>query len=531
MRLGLVADQPRQLLNWLVPYVFGKPNQNFQGTGWSGTRNWVGATSVVVVLGALASPQTLRRTGGWFFFALGTAVLAKNYGFPGLRWVGILPIIEQTNIPVFALPVAAFCAAVLVGIGVQALADADIRRRRFLIFGALLLVGVGVLIEANHEQLAGVPRSHLLRQFGLATLGASVASYMFMRRRGQALIALMVFAELVVLTPRGFQSERVDPFVRPAWLAYTARQTSASKERVYATDAKLFPNTAAAYGIQDIRALDALYPERYVTYIRTFIQPRFGNRFVGGPYGQPDEQTPAEIVDNRMFDLTGVRYVITSGRNPGDTVFFNTPFPAELVRPSTFDIGGDQRAILFVHSGARATLFVPRGATKLQFAFAMAPQAFDDLSADGVDAFVAPSGAAPEQALWSGSFVPRQSPPHPVWQEVTVDVPDGVSSVDLIVNPRANSSTDWSGFANLRFTPGPDTTQYRPVTSSDGAHVYENAHRLPPRSSSTTSRPSRTRRPPCSTWKRWAGGARVAHSTSNALIPAPTPWWKMPPQR
>jgi hypothetical protein len=485
-KLGIVADPPGFLLNWITPYVFGDVTANFQGGRFSGTRDWVGAASAMAVLGAMASPRAMRRHGGWFFLGLGGLVLAKGYGLPVLRWVGELPVLEQTIMPVFALPVVGFCVAVLVGIGMQGAMDAGVRRRWLLVLTALSLAGVLVLVRVNRPLLAAAPPGHLVRQFGLAALCACFGALGFVLRSkaGSMLVALAVLGELLLLTPRGFQAERADPFVRPAWLNYVIEHTATSKERVFATDAKLFPNTAGVYGLQDIRSLDAVYPDRYVTFIKSFIQPEFYDRFVGGPFGTAGEQRwPAEVDNNPMFDLTGVRYVITAGPEPGSTTlkaFFAANPATHVVRPSIMDVGGDRRTVLSILSGAKATLAVPQGARTLSFAFALDPQAFANPQAEGVDAFVA-SGGAPRARLWATSVVPREAAVRPEWHEATVEIPSGASSVDLVVNPRSVPGAHWAGFADLRFggdTPAPDP-QYRPVASSDGTEVFENLRRFP----------------------------------------------------
>jgi hypothetical protein len=74
---------------------------------------------------------------------------------------------------------------------------------------------------------------------------------------------------------------------------------------VFATGGKLHPNTAGALGLQDIRALDAMYIERYLRYVRTFIQPEVFDRFTGG------ETNTTPLKDNPMFDALGVRAVLS----------------------------------------------------------------------------------------------------------------------------------------------------------------------------------------------------------------------------
>ena len=490
-KTGLVAEPPGLLLNWLLPYVYGRPGENLFGTGFSGTRNWVGVASLVMVLSAVASRHALRRYGGYFFAFVALAALLKCYENPSLRWVGHLPLFIRVNFPVFGLPVLAFCLATLTAIGVQALLDHDVAPRRLAVLSGILAVGLLALTLANWQLLTALPGGHLWGELLRAALFLAVAASavtLTLRKSSPGVIGLLaavaVFGELVALAPRGFQSDRADMFIEPTWVHFLKKNLPADQGRVFATDAKLFPNTAGAFGLQDVRSLDALYPERYFTYIRTFIQPEVKSRFVGGPFGQDEEQRPAAIFRNPMFDLTGVRYVVTAGADPGNPVindFFATHAATATVRQSWFDIAGDGRSVLFVHSGVRAELRMPPDAKRLSFSFALHSDAFRDPIADGVDAHVVPAGRPVTDALWSTSIVPGRDAP--TWRDTSVAIPMGTAAVELVVTPRGNASTDWSGFADLRIE-GSDgrpssKPQYRRVVSGDGAVVYENTSRLP----------------------------------------------------
>ena len=57
-------------------------------------------------------------------------------------------------------------------------------------------------------------------------------------------------------------------------------------------------------GLQDIRALDALYVERYLRYVRTFIAPRVFDRFTG-------TELPVAFRGNPMFDALSVRAILS----------------------------------------------------------------------------------------------------------------------------------------------------------------------------------------------------------------------------
>lgn len=478
-KLGMLADPPGHLLRWLMPYSLGEKYGPF-----AATRNWVGMASMLAAAGALAAPRTMRRHAGWFFFLLGAAILAKGYGFPAVRWAGRLPGLDRSIIPVYAMPIVAFCVAVLVGIGIQAIADADVRRRRFLVVAGVVAVAVAALMRADRDLMGALPPGHLARQLAVAGLAASAVVLAFLsgRRVSRGLVALAIVAELVVLIPRGIQGDRLDAFIRPPWLNYVTAQLHASPDRVFALDAKLFPNTASAFGLQDIRSLNAVYPDRYVTYVKQFIQPVFEDRFLGGPpFGS--EPRRGETDGNPMFDLTGVRYIVAAGQQPGDLLvrdYFAAHPPTDAVRSASFELSGDRRSVMVVRAGSKATVSVPPGARTLLFSTAVKdPAPGVGTGGTGVRAVVRSAGPEAGTTLWSGVSAGDSPPADARWTDLAVEIPAGTTAIDL--EARADRGAGGVGFANLQFAFGPAQPgpQYRRVAAFAGTEVFENTRRLP----------------------------------------------------
>ncbi len=173
------------------------------------------------------------------------------------------------------------------------------------------------------------------------------------------LLGGVIVAELFVLAPFDIYARRADPFATPGWMALVkTAQGSAPYSRVFAVDAKLFPNTAGALGLQDIRALDALYVDRYWRYVRTFIEPAVYDRFTGGP---PVEAGPARFQDNPMFDALGVKAVLSQnelanvralrllGRDLDTRVYENTDaYPRAWIVHDVHVVEGEDDAFEFL---------------------------------------------------------------------------------------------------------------------------------------------------------------------------------------
>lgn len=317
--VGLWQDNVRYLLLWIVPQADGNPAHGVVG-GWSGARDWIGAGALMLVLFGLCSSREMRRRPGIFFVAVGLILLLKVYGFPLVQWLGMVPGGSQANFPQFFVPACAFCLAVLAASGVQAIADGSWNKWAYVLVLVAMGFAVAWLIAANSAELA-TKGTEVRDHFGLAAIAAAVvllAALALPRPVAPWVATAAVLGELLLLAPSGIYATRANPYVPPPWLTAAGYTASGTTDRVFAFDAKLFPDIAGVYKMQDIRALDALYPDRYFKYITTFIQPDFGDRFEGGAFSQAEGSSLPHIAGNPMIDLLGVRYVVAGDRSPED---------------------------------------------------------------------------------------------------------------------------------------------------------------------------------------------------------------------
>jgi hypothetical protein len=317
---GLRTGATGALLYWLIPFANGYPMRPLV-SGFDIDRGWVGAAVGTLAAVAAAAPRAMRRAGGWFFLATAAFVLAKNHNIPLVQWIGRLPGFGQADWIAFAPPLAGFCLAVVAAIGIDALATGDVQSRRLAIGAAVLAAVVGLLLIANRPVLAAAHGAFAWRDCALAmsaaavVLGAAVAVVAlrhrsWVRQVAAAMAALAVVAEVYALFPQHIYAPRADPYRRPPWLAVVEAGTATQPySRVFGLDHILYPNTAGVFGLYDPRTLNALYVSRYVTYLKSFIFP-FVDRFTGEGF------FPEDVQGNSMFDLLGVRYVLTAATEP-----------------------------------------------------------------------------------------------------------------------------------------------------------------------------------------------------------------------
>ncbi|MEP6892147.1 MAG: YfhO family protein [Gaiellaceae bacterium] len=300
------------VLRWIVPYFVdaGVP-----------TIGWFGAAVVIAALAAVSGRTETKRCHAWLFLALGIFLLAKIYDLRVTQtltsWVGRLPGAELVIFPTFAAPVVSFAFAVLAGIGVQVLWTRDLHLKRFLALLAAAFA-LSVAFWGTDRRWHVITDSFSLRSwsqaafFAAAAVAAVVLAARLRWRWGVSILAVVIISELFVLAPFRIYQKRADPFRTPGWMTLVrTAQASDPNARVFGTDGKLYPNTAGALGLQDIRFLDALYVERYWRYVQAFIEPSLFDRFTGIPVAFGSEAGPAHFQDNPMFDVLGVRAVLS----------------------------------------------------------------------------------------------------------------------------------------------------------------------------------------------------------------------------
>ena len=296
---GSQADPAWGVLHWIVPWFPDAPEPP------AGPRNWFGVAVAISALAAVSGRNETKRLHAWLFLVLGVLLLVKIYDFRVLEWVGHLPAAKLVVFPTFAAPVVSFAFAVLAGIGVQVLWSRDLRFRRFLILLAAALTVLITVLSAGGRLFAIVARApdglgsrsflrHLGRRCSRARLLARPTMGAVAPRRSRRLGAVRARATRYLREEsRPVRDSRVDG-PRPR------AQSAEPYSRVFATDGKLYPNTAGALGLQDIRALDGLYVERYCRYVRRSFSRRFRPIHGGRARVRP-------LQGNPMFDALGVR--------------------------------------------------------------------------------------------------------------------------------------------------------------------------------------------------------------------------------
>lgn len=341
---------PNGLVTQFVPWSFGAPLATWSGDQRADLGGYLGVLGPFLALLALAGGRRLRRWGAlcvvWVLLAL-----AKTYGL--LDVVGTLPLFDITSFVLYLGPSIALCVALLAGAGLQRAVENELPPWEPLLVGAGCFVAVNLLLDwsgARDDTPARVMTALTALPVGLLLAAVVLLAVTWLprgpRRVGVAAVVLLVAFEGWSLTapirgdtfeaasvvPGGAVSrpERTDAFATPPSLDVALRDPSA---RVIGDSAALYPNTAQAVGLSDVRVHSALTLDRYLRFVRAFLDPRVDQRFTGlawSPF------VSAEGLDTRdkqaALDLLGVRYVAQVAPSRADPPSDPVPLVAARAR-------------------------------------------------------------------------------------------------------------------------------------------------------------------------------------------------------
>ncbi len=342
------------LFTWQVaPATVNALGNAIQTIDW-GIKNYVEGSGYIGVLPlALAAIALVRRRKPAGFFALLAAFsLALVFGTPLYYLIYRLPGFSQVHTPFRWIYPYSLSAAMLAGIGLDALWErreqAQRRLARWLDWlgerglpWATLLGGVGILgalagsllfkeraaalAERVMYRLARAPEAfsdgrmfYSYQARNLLILGLALAAgglLLVLRRRFSrravwgAALALVLLAELFAIGYGFFP--RVDPALvayRTPALDFLAADPDLFRITTYGDDKTLQPNTPLLYGLADIRGYDSIIPRQYVEYMRlAYPQGMLPYNQIGPiPGGSP------EALDAPLLDLLNVKYVVTT---------------------------------------------------------------------------------------------------------------------------------------------------------------------------------------------------------------------------
>lgn len=227
------------------------------------------------------------------------------------------------------------------------------RRQRARVFPLVLVGFTGLALQAAACYPSGSPKSFVVVQAVAATaFGATVLCALLVGARLRATAAVLApalfVASAVAVSTWGWPRfpDRYDPLTPAPFVNFLAGQWN--EPRLYPLDGVLSPDFGSALGLSSITNLDNLITKQGAAFITKFLdQGVFPARFFGQNVmrnpGLPDPLGQF-WAHKRYWDLIGVRYLLTTGRDPNDV-------PSRPRDPATPDL---QRVYWLGHRTYRA---------------------------------------------------------------------------------------------------------------------------------------------------------------------------------
>ena len=315
---------------WVVPEFFRnayhQPEMASSG-GFYGlaTLGWI----LIPICFALPGRQFLV----WFTAAMVLLCGAWYFGVPGFTVLNQLPVINQIQIHKYLAVYLCFFPAILAAVGMDHLIR--IPARRAAAWLGLSTLGV-VLVTAGfvalwyfgrlehpgsgHLRLGpSDPVAPVLTIVGvLAAAILLICALLYLRPRFRTgvlwVVGILVLAEVAAHVPRDYPP-RANAFRPPAFLSRLTGDVHS--HRIYSPGKVLYPNTAAIFGLNDIRYADALKIDRYVRLIQEgFSYPDAFNYFPTLSSVRPPGAPPHVLAFLAVRHLLCTGEVIEVGRSP-----------------------------------------------------------------------------------------------------------------------------------------------------------------------------------------------------------------------
>jgi len=305
---------PKTLIHVLLPHASGSPAAGFEDLqvplGLQAKDNFnerTGYVGIVPLFLALVAVACRRCRFSYFFLAAVTLSLLVVYGAPPLPMlIKMLPVLNSVN-HVRLWLFAEFGLAVLAGLGLDVLSRIENRRRTaFLAAGFSIASVAGILWFSRilAPKLATLPepaRDFLLQQlvvFGCGLLALAVAAFRPVGLKPRFALAVCIGWTAFDLLWFGMGYNPAIPLERyyPQTPAIEFLQKESSLSRILGAGSTLEPNTAAVYGLDDVRGSDFITVRRY----EELITGKAGDFLF---YGSAPEQPVALPLLNTKFLL------------------------------------------------------------------------------------------------------------------------------------------------------------------------------------------------------------------------------------
>jgi len=484
---------------YLLPLIFGPVQGSIFANfaGWSGLRGYWGIVPFYFAVAAVLYVFSRRKGAGpsserfliLFFAVTLTLMLLKRYGNPAINWIGALPLSEMVVYPKYQEPLIALCVAMLAGAGFAVLVERRATSRLFVLAGIAVLA---LMLGAAGWYLPEVLRLKLrfAKAFFFISVGMGVGLLLFtvvsvwliqrapLEKRPWLLrgVAGLLSLELLVnfILPcfyliGSLPPARADPYAGAPYIGFL-RGLNTDHSRIFARENFLYPNWSSAFGLADVRSLDALHYDRYRLFIRNFllapgdkrIHGDLADRFTGGEFPF-DFATDTE---KRFLALSSVKYLI-SDSDYGVPSRLLSEIVEQHRGENIWGFGADTFRIGDGKIRSMPGLFQHPPSNRVSYRTTIDPQEpmLEGIAAIKTEAAAASDGAGFRVEIREGDAVEtlfqttldlRNRPADKGGHFFRIDLSRYAGrAVELLFStdpgPRGDATADWAGWAGLRF--------------------------------------------------------------------------------
>lgn len=523
---GLICDHiGPSIFTYIFPFLFG--------AGWDNNlRNYVGIISIFLLIIAVLALSRSRDNGDrilnsltCFFGILAIATIAKRYGVPLVNSIGSLPIFNLVLFPKYEEPILSFCVSVLCAIGLERLGKSQVSLLKQVIALALAFVTIPLALVLSREMV--------VKQLVANKVSADIATWSILIPTA-LLVALSLFLLIVnskwIFERFGDRTVRLSlsccvlvvlvcetlfNYVIPTYYVWNTLPTVASnpysgapfidwlnaapgRYRIFAEDNVLLPNWPSAFGLFDIRSLDAMYYGKYLPFLQQFFPRRrhasgddLYDRFTGAGVYRFDDW-----LQQRLLQISSVKYLVTMPTTALDKSIVDeileqnaghlTLGKESQISRQALEVGGITRIALGEHPPYDRLPYhfkVEKGREILHFSYGINPAAFA-ICGDGVEFIVeARDSLGAIKGLFTSYIDPRHDPSLRRWLNGAVDLSRYRGrDVDVLLTtnggPKKDICADWAVWSDLYFDDRRTSGPLRLVYNNE-VNIYEYQHALP----------------------------------------------------
>jgi hypothetical protein len=379
------SDWRRGLLSYLFPVGW---QHNYFARGFYGV-----GLSFLAVIGAFSAlsrigkgkPGHFTNVMMLFFLSAFALMLLKRFGSPVVQWIGQLPLFNMVLYTKYDEPLMAVCVAALGSFGVAGIQQSTVKPRfvagfacaLWLIASILNFLPCGPALPYLDNQLN--MRNNML--IGMVTLVSCTALCLLSFKIGvvRRALPLLILLPLLFETytgyigqafygKEGFVQRTFEPYKGAPYIDFLKRRLT-GHERVFGLGSVLVPNWSAAFGIQDVRFVDALCPAKFHALIDYFLANP-SSPFRGRGFDGAEISTFNRLALQRLCALTSTTFLLSPNaiEEFDDLIvatahkFNSHDSPEGLCFVPLATIDGVKQAVMFQHPNrdpARNKLNVP----------------------------------------------------------------------------------------------------------------------------------------------------------------------------